>query len=285
MSTQAQPVRVEAFLSERIVVSIQVGATRHKIFQVQFRHDGSLFVSVPYFRYGTGILAAATIPANGENTSQVDLRQGGKVASHLVKYSHHPDGRAHFSQDKKVKTVILRQSIPLNAYRGHIFSVVIQGVEEFKRADNAKDAAPGSSKRTTLTFPFEKSPEPDAVKFVGYWYDVSTLPLGGHMQSSVVGPELTALNFEGEPQNGFLVGSPYGNVRHVLYISCQQIARLSPDAALLHFYGGFDAREIMDDTSREAGFLAFLYPAPNAEELKKTLGTIDFVSRDARRVT
>jgi hypothetical protein len=41
------------------------------------------------------------------------------------------------------------------------------------------------------------------------------------------------------------------------------------------FYGGFDAREIMDDTTKEAGFLAFLYPASNAEDLKKTVGTID----------
>lgn len=275
MNTQAQPIRVEAFLSKLIVVTIQVGATRRKVFQAFFRPDGSLFVSVPYFRYRTGILAAATIPANGENTSHVDLREGGKVASHLVKYSHHADGRAHFSQDGKVSTVVRRQSIPLDAYRGHIFSVIIQGLEEFKLADDAKDVAAGSSKRTTLTFPFEESPEPDAVKFVGYWYDVSTLPLGGQMQSSVVGPNLTALNFEGKPQNGFLIGSPYGNARHVLYISCQQIPRLSPDAALLHFYGGFDAREIMDDTAREAGFLAFLYPASDAEELKKTLGTVD----------
>ena len=30
-----------------------------------------------------------------------------------------------------------------------------------------------------------------------------------------------------------------------------------------------------DDTTREAGFLAFVYPASDAEELKKTIGTID----------
>ncbi len=41
------------------------------------------------------------------------------------------------------------------------------------------------------------------------------------------------------------------------------------------FYGGFDAREIMDDATQDAGFLTFLYPASDAEELKKRLGTID----------
>jgi hypothetical protein len=43
----------------------------------------------------------------------------------------------------------------------------------------------------------------------------------------------------------------------------------------LLFYGGFAAPAIMNDTAQEAGFLAFMYPAADAEELKKTIGTID----------
>jgi hypothetical protein len=31
----------------------------------------------------------------------------------------------------------------------------------------------------------------------------------------------------------------------------------------------------MDDVTRAAGFLAFIYPAANADELKAKLGTID----------
>ncbi len=31
----------------------------------------------------------------------------------------------------------------------------------------------------------------------------------------------------------------------------------------------------MNDTAQDAGFLAFIYPAADAEELKKTIGTID----------
>jgi hypothetical protein len=58
-------------------------------------------------------------------------------------------------------------------------------------------------------------------------------------------------------------------------ITCHAIIRLTQDPKLVLFYGGFDAREVMDDTSREAGFLTFLYPASDAEELKKALGTID----------
>jgi hypothetical protein len=43
----------------------------------------------------------------------------------------------------------------------------------------------------------------------------------------------------------------------------------------MNFYGGFDPREFMDNTMKEAGFLTFLYPASNAENLKRTIGMID----------
>jgi hypothetical protein len=53
------------------------------------------------------------------------------------------------------------------------------------------------------------------------------------------------------------------------------IPSLCPEPEMMLFYGGFDAREIMDDTLKEAGFLMFLYPVSDAEEVKKIIGTID----------
>ena len=138
MNTQPHSRIVKAFTSKKIVLTIQVGTVRYKVFQVVFPTDGSLFVTFPYFRHRTGILAAATIPANGQTSSQVDLQVGGKIASHDVKYSHHTDGRAHFSQAGKVFTVVKRQSIALEKYQGHIFSVLIQGVEGFDQADDCE---------------------------------------------------------------------------------------------------------------------------------------------------
>lgn len=273
MNAQTQTVRVEAFRSERIIVTIQVGAERYKVFQVFFGRDRSLYVSFPYFRHRVGILAAATIPANRQVMSQVNLQEGGRIASHLVKYSHHPDGRAHFSQDGKVRTEIKRQSIALDAQWGHIFTVLIQGLEGFDRADDTKDAG-SSPKRTSLTFGVGGPPETEAIKLVGRWFDVSRLLLGGQMQPTI-GPMLSAQDPVGKQQNGFLVASPYDNAQHVLFITCEPIPRLSPEPEVLFFYGGFAAREVMDDTAQEAGFLAFLYPESNAEELKKTIGTID----------
>jgi hypothetical protein len=266
-------VKVEAFRSERIIVTLQVGAKRHKVLQVFFGRDRSLFISFPYFRHRTGILAAATIPANGQTTSQVNLQVGGKIASHLVKYSHHPDGRAHFSQEGRVRTEIKRQSVALGEQRGHIFTVMIQGIEGFDLADAKKDSG-ASKKRTALTFQLPEESIAGTVKLVGRWFDISALRLGGQ-KSSVIGPLVPAQDSQGKQQNGFLVASPYDNARHVLLITCEPIPRVSPESECLLFYGGFSPRVIMDDTSQEAGFLAFLYPVGDAEELKKTIGTID----------
>jgi len=266
-------VKMEAFRSARIIVTLQVGLKRYKAFQLFFGRDRSLFVNFPYFRHRTGILAAATIPANGQTTSQVNLQVGGRIASHLVKYSHHPDGRAHFSQDGKVRTEIRRQSVALDKQWGHIFTVLIQGLEGFDEADAIKDAG-SSPRRTALTFQLGEKSGPETIKLIGRWFDVSALLLGGQKQPTI-GPMLAAQDPEGKQQNGFLVASPYDNVRHVLFITCQPIPRVSPESELLLFYGGFAAPAIMNDTAQEAGFLAFMYPAANADELKKTIGTID----------
>ena len=190
-----------------------------------------------------------------------------------MKYSHHPDGRAHFSQTGKVRTEIIRQSTPLDAYRGHMFSVLIQGVEGFDRANERKDFGT-TPKRTTLPFEVENSVVPEAIKFAGFWYALSTLPLGAN-PPSIVWPQFNAITPAGKHQNGFLVASPYDNAQHVLFIACEPIPRLGPEPETLIFYGGFDPRETMDDVTRAAGFLAFSYPAANADDLKTKLGTID----------
>src|SRR6266480_784022 len=224
------------------------GATRFKLFQVFFGRDGSLFVTFSYFGHRTGILAAVTIPGNGQNTSQVNLQVGGKIASHLVKYSHHPDGRAHFSQTGKVRTEIKRQSVALNVQHGHIFSLLVQGLNAFDKADDTKDVG-SSPKRTALTFQVAGSAEIGAIKFVGRWLDVSKIVAAG--SSAIVGPTLLTQDSAGNQRNGVLVASRYDHEpRHVLCITSEPVPRLGPDPEMMCFYGGFAPREVMDDTAQ-----------------------------------
>jgi hypothetical protein len=267
------PAQVEAFRSALNVITLQRGSVRHKAFQVFFGRDRSLFVSFPYFKHRVGILAASTIPGNGQTTSQVDLQIAGKLASHKVKYSHHPDGRAHFSQHGKIQTVVRRQSLALDQQRGHIFTIMIQGAQKFEPADAFKDIGI-SPKRSVLNFQLDDSADGQTVKLVGRWFDVATMRFGADRQS-VVGPTIIGKDPTGKLQNGFLLASPYANAQHVLFVTCETIDRVSPEPELLLFYGGFAPRTVMDDTAQDAGFLAFIYPAANAEALKKTIGTID----------
>jgi hypothetical protein len=166
-----QPVNVDAIRSERVVCVIRMSGLRVKAFQTMFGKDGSLFITFPYFRHRTGLLSASAIPATGQRQSDVNLEHGGKVTSHRVKYSHHQDGRAHFSQDGKIFTSIKRQSIPLEKQDGHIFSLLIQGLSGLDAADPVKDATT-STKRAVIEFTMEST---EAVKIVGRWYDVNKL--------------------------------------------------------------------------------------------------------------
>jgi len=258
--------------SQRMVVTIQSCGSRHKVLQIFFGRDGSLFVNFPYFQHRTGVLAATAIPS-GQTTAEVNLEFGGRVASHLVKYSHHPDGRAHFSQDGKVRTEVKRQSIPLDSQRGHIFSVLIQGLAAFTRVDSAKDVGV-SPQRAIIEFDMGVV-ELEALKVVGRWHPIREMRIGGILPAKL-GPIVPVMQPDGRSQNALLIASPYPNPEHTLVLTCEAIPRLSSGPEALVFYGGFDARAVMTDTSKKAGFLAFIYPTENAPDLMKRIGTVDF---------
>jgi hypothetical protein len=263
---QAQ--NVDAIRAERVVCTVRAGQLRVKAFQVVFHKDGSFFISFPYFRHRTGLLSASSIPANGSRESQVNLEHGGKVSSHLVKYSHHIDGRAHFSQDGKIFTAIRRQSIALDRQHGHIFSLLIQGLNAL---DPAKDELQ-STKRASIEFSMET---PEAIKFVGRWFDVKAMRFSG--PTPTIGPVVAGLDPDGNRTDQIFTGSPYANAQYVLAISCVPIPSLGPEAESFLFYGGFSSQDVMTDPTKEAGFLAFLYPVVGPEKLRQRLGSVDFV--------
>ena len=265
---QAQ--NVDAIRAERIVCTVHAGQLRVKAFQIVFHKDGSFFISFPYFRHRTGLLSISSIPANSSREAQVNLEYGGKVTSHLVKYSHHVDGRAHFSQDGKIFTAIKRQSIALDKQHGHIFSLLIQGLNAL---DPARDELQ-SARRAAIEFAMEPAA---AIKFVGRWFDVNAMRFSN--PTPTIGPIVPGLDPDGNRTDQIFTASPYANVRHVLAISCVPIPALGPEPEIFLFYGGFSSREIMTDPTKEAGFLTFVYPVVDAEKLRERLGSVDFVPR------
>jgi hypothetical protein len=265
---QAQ--NVDAIRAERVVCTVRAGQLRVKAFQIVFHKDGSFFISFPYFRHRTGLLSISSIPANGLRESQVNLEHSGRVTSHLVKYSHHVDGRAHFSQDGKIFTTIKRQSVALDKQDGHIFSLLIQGLSAL---DSAHDELL-STKRAAIEFAMEP---PEAIKFVGRWFDVNAMRFSN--PTPTIGPVVAGLDPDGNQRDQIFTASRYANARHVLAVSCVPISSLGPEPEIFLFYGGFSSPDIMTDLTREAGFLAFLYPIVDSEKVRERLGSVDFVPR------
>ena len=263
---------VAAVRSEHVVCVVRVSELRAKAFQIGFDKDGTLFIHFPYFQHRTGILSSSEIPATGERKADVNLEQGGKVTSHRVKYSHHPDGRAHFSQDGKIFTAIKRQSISLDTQNGHMFSLYIQGLHALDVAKRAKNVEGVSVNRSVIDFQIE--PTVEAIKFVGRWLDINKLRV--REPNVTIGPRHTMVDPDGMRTDAILVASPLADTKHVLAITCVAIPRLGPDAEIFLFHGGFDAPETMTDPTKQAGFLAFLYPLSEAANVRKRLGSVDY---------
>ncbi len=271
---------LNAVRSERVVCVVKVGELRAKAFQIGFDQDGSLFIHFPYFRHRIGILSSSEIPATGERKADVNLENGGKVTSHRVKYSHHTDGRAHFSQDGKIFTAIKRQSISLDSQNGHMFSLYIQGLHGLDVAKTVKDAAGWSAKRSVIDFQIQPSAE--TVKFVGRWLDVNKLRVSE--PDATVGPVHILVDPDGVQTNAILLANPRPNTKHVLAITCVEIPRLGPDQEIFLFNGGFDAPETMTDPMKEAGLLAFMYPVSEADNVRERLGSVDYIPSGSRAI-
>jgi hypothetical protein len=194
----------------------------------------------------------------------------------LVKYAHHPSGRAHFSQDGKVLTLIKKNAVPLADLEGHLFTLHVHGLEGFDALDDAELNEAPNVKRTGVRFTL--GPDcPGSVKLVGMLYRDTTLER--RSADGIVHPVMQLKTPDGTILSGFIcsqvLGRP-GQERCVL-IYCESMPKLDQgrESSML-FVSGFDSAAAMNDVTRAVSFLAFSYPADNVEDLRRRLGSIDF---------
>jgi hypothetical protein len=127
---------IRFFAAQRTTVLLgQLGAGAvPQLCQVIFdKRLASIFVQFPYFPDTPGIVSRAQVRVGPEGSSVVDLKEGGAVSSHRVKYSHPPDGNAHFSQDGKILSTVRKPSLPLAGSGGHIFELHAYDISQFKQ--------------------------------------------------------------------------------------------------------------------------------------------------------
>jgi len=269
---------VRRFHSRRFIFAVRVPGQWRKVFQVIFnRSDGSIFVNIPYSALEHGILSEGRLPRLQKEV-QVSLEERGKVTSKLVKYAHHPDGRAHFSQSGQVRTEIVKQSVPLTKSQGHIFTLQFQGVLQFDKARLPRDEKPPTRNRTLLTFNFE-SYCPLALKFVGWWHHVSDL--GARTAPGDVGPHVTTQKPDGTRSQSFLVGPLKGDPldEFVMVVTCEPRALMDPGVpAALNIIGGFGELD-RESPLGELSFICASYPASDYRSLVHRIGSIDLDQR------
>ncbi len=281
------PVSGSVLKSEMFVIGIACGALERNVFQVHFgSRDGSVRVCFPYFPHTHGMVCRATMPA-GTGQSDLELQVGGRVTSHLVKYSHHPDGTALFSQTGRVLSSVRKQGVPLSVIEGHAFTLHAQGLIEFAtpKPKELRDAVP-NRRRTRLTYRFNDQ-LPASVKFVGRLHSLAALSEmvpGGQIQ-----PQMHTVDLDGKLCATFVCAPPddFAGPDRLLLLSCDPLPALDRERkASIVFLGGFDPPAIVNDIAVPSSVLAFSYPVADADTLRQRLGSIDWTgpSKGAPRV-
>lgn len=266
--------------TERCVISVETNEKQYKLFQIVFAKDGSLFVNFPYFKHKEGLVTLATIPANISYPTNVELNPGGKATTHLVKYTHHPDGEAHFSQDGRVFTHIRKKAVPLTEFAEHIFTIKLQDLSEFESKDPKIINKKPAIKRTDVNIRIHNT-NPEALKIVGRWYsknDISgRLRLGDLSNNQKL---FICISEDGKTKTqGILLRSPFpiNSKEYFLMLTIESIPKFDKNRdSSLTFIGGFDSPNIINDLAKETTFLAFTYPITDIDNLTKELGSIDF---------
>ena len=249
-------------------VLLGVDGVVRRIAKVRFAVDGSIYVFFPGFVSTQGILRRAKLHRGATYPADLDLSDGGFITSHLVKYAHHLDGEAHFSQDGKVKTVVRRQSVPLSEQKGHLFSIQAQNFSSFPILE--------SPKKRQLTF--NLSADISAVKITAWRFPVSEITFPENIPPGAV-PIIRAPG--GIDRMGLFVQPP----THIplndvlLFLAIEATPLLSKDnAAHLLFLGAFDHPSIALNHALDTEFIAFAYPCSDFEMLKERISSIDLVS-------
>lgn len=264
--------------SKRFTIGVKIGQNVHKIFQIHFqKRDGTIIIDFPYYKKCPGLLCYATLKVGTQYPTSIDFTQGGKVTSQLVKFSYHPDGNVHFSQDRRIFTLIKKRTVPLIDAHGHFFTVQINGPQDFKIHPKGSKESYRPGKRRHLVFEFPDTFN-DSIKFLGYYIHISEVAKSivsrGKANWYIFIDEST-----GEQYPGFIIGPPSDNplADKVLLIRRHLISTMTADnSSCLTFIGGFDAPEIAYDHTKATSFLGLMYPTEDFNVLKERIGTVDF---------
>ncbi|MEK7993766.1 MAG: hypothetical protein AAB403_08195 [Planctomycetota bacterium] len=272
----APSIGLTAHRHDKVTVSVRTSREHCKFLKIGWsKRDGSLFVHLPYFKHHHGLLARPMLRA-GVETQQVSLEPTGKTASHHVKFTYHPDGEVHFSQDRKILTLIRKRSTPIAGVSGHAFTLICHGLADFEPVTSKRMGASG----LLLTFDLPGSP-PEAVKIIGHLFVRAELRRAApDLTPSSHGPVVPLRWPNGTIRRAFLLENPHVvSPKSILALTCEPLATFSSDSeSTMVFYGGFDPANVALDLQEGTAMLALIYPAAGFKSLRTRVGSIDYTA-------
>jgi hypothetical protein len=255
---------------ELFVIAVGTPARRFKLFQIKFKPDGTVLVPFPYYKDPSAQLIEGRLEANRDYST--GLTVCGPVATHRVKYTHHIDGEAHFSQDGKILTRVRKHANSLPHYGGHLFTVQLQGLTDFAPVTD-RDSKDRRRTIVCLDYPTDVL----ALKFVAHLYSLNQVARMSFSKPKS-GPWLTFIA-DGKARTGVFLyaGDFQGTGHHVLTLSYEQIpSATTTGSSIFTFMGGFDQFSTALDQSKDTTFLMLISPAGrNAAEAARSFGTVD----------
>jgi hypothetical protein len=269
--------RITALSRATYVVGVETPTGKYKLFQIIRRKDGSLLVPFPYYSNESAQLIEGKLKAN--ETYPNGLTVCGPVATSRVKYTHHLDGEAHFSQDGKILTRVRKRANPLPDCAGHLFTVQLQGLHDFAYLSE-RDLKKHERAYVCLRYKRELS----SLKIVAHLYTLAQFRSRMSITSSNSSPWFRlCVENRTIPAVLLSVGQP-GAVR-LLSLSFEEIPTVSPGKqSIFTFMGGFDPPTITLDNSKESSFLMLISPAgDDTSEAIRKLGTVDYKTDHGNR--
>lgn len=262
-------------VAEKFIFSASCNQERYQLFQLQFhKKDGSIFLHFPYQPDNASFLNKISLKAGLNYPHNINVKSGGKITGHKIKFSHHPDGRSHFSQDNKINTQIINYAASLTSHNGHLFTLHLGGIRTFNKIPLEEE-----NKCNKKSYFDIKMSEPSNLKFVGFWYSDSHLRQYLKEYDLEGGPEAIFTRKNDSGLKAVMIENIYiqGTENYYLFLGFELDAKLSnKNEPSILFVGGFEQPAISLNHNMDTSFLIWAYPAnENYLSLVKEIGTVD----------
>lgn len=260
--------------AKRHVIAVETPSGANKIFALGYsKSDSSIFIDLPYLECG-GLIGVAT---GIRNETGILSDRGFKpfaTTKHGIKFSYHPDGTTHFSQDGKINKTLPHRGIPLAEKTGPICTITAYGLDRFRRASQ-KDLQEDPAKKGIWALTSSKElPGVAFTVFLKREVDVLVPPSEG--VGSPIGTVTTPAGSITLP--AIAIGQPSADRYHdkVLVVAFRWLEMVStPSGSCLLFQGPYV--EIPEASSPQGKLVAqsIVYSASLAEDLPSSIPSVD----------